>query len=72
MAKKLKVEKVAKETGVDAADLERLPVDALEKLDALTPDEDLLGSEPESEPKDPPKEKTLLGYHPITGVEIWN
>lgn len=40
MAKKKKVEKVSKETGVDAADLNRLPMHALKKLDALVPDED--------------------------------
>lgn len=47
MARKKKedvVAKVAKETGVQAEDLNRLPVEALDKLDAIVPDEDLLGS----------------------------
>lgn len=63
MAKKKLVTKVSEETGVEVADLERLPVEALNKLDALTPDEDdLLGK---------PSDKKFLGYHPITNKEIW-
>ena len=62
MSKKTKIDKVAKETGVDASDLARLPSDALDKIDALVPDEDLLGE---------PHGKKLLGYHPITGAEVW-
>lgn len=63
MAKKKLIAKVAEETGVEAADLERLPVEALNKLDVLTPDEDdLLGE---------PSDKKFLGYHPITNAEIW-
>lgn len=51
MGKKAKkpteVAKVSAETGVDVKDLNRLPQDALEKLDALVPDadEDLLGGD---------------------------
>lgn len=41
MAKKNKVQKVSKESGIDEADLNRLPVDALEKLDDMTPDADI-------------------------------
>lgn len=39
--KKEKVEKVSKETKVEAADLDRLPVEALDKLDAIVPDADI-------------------------------
>lgn len=45
--KKSKVAKVSAETGVDIQDLERLPTEALDKLDALVPDEDLLSGQPE-------------------------
>ena len=68
MAKKKLALKVAEETGVEVADLERLPVEALNKLDALTPDsDDLLGGNVAEV-----SSKVLLGYHPITGKEIWN
>lgn len=57
--KKEVVEKVAEETGVEPKDLERLPEDALEKLDALVPD------------KEAPAGKTLVGKHPITGEPVY-
>jgi hypothetical protein len=68
MAKKKLIAKIAVETGVDTEDLERLSIEALNKLDELKDDpilvdEDLLGSKPE--------DKKLLGYHPITGKEVW-
>lgn len=63
MAKKTKTKKVSEETGVEEADLNRLPIEALDKLDALIPDADEL--------LDTPKDKVLLGYHPITGKEVW-
>ena len=65
--KKEKVEKVAAETGVEASDLERLPVEALEKLDALVPD-----VSPE-EVKSPVvvEGKTYVGKHPITGEPVY-
>lgn len=48
--KKNQVKKVSKETGVEEKQLERLPKEALQKLDDLVPDEDLIGSdEPEVE-----------------------
>ena len=70
MAKKIKVTKVALETGVSESDLNRLPLEALDKIDQLVVDidpilvdEDLLGDKPT---------KILLGYHPITKEPIWN
>lgn len=56
--KKETVEKVAEETGVEASDLERLPVEALEKLDALVPDKEVGG-------------KVYVGKHPITGEAVY-
>lgn len=47
-----KVTKVAQETKVDTASLERLNIEALDKLDELTPDEEvdeLLGDSPSEE-----------------------
>lgn len=47
-----KVTKVAQETKVDPASLERLNIEALDKLDELTPDEEvdeLLGDSPSEE-----------------------
>ena len=68
MAKKTKVAKVSLETGVSESDLARLPLEALDKIDQLVVDidpilvdEDLLGEVP----------KKLIGYHPITGAEVW-
>jgi hypothetical protein len=63
MAKKAKALKVSEETGVSVEDLQRLPIDALDKLDVLTPDGDLLEGSP--------ADKKLIGYHPVTGAEIW-
>lgn len=70
MAKKAKVTKVSLETGVSEADLNRLPLEALDKIDQLVVDidpilvdEDLLGEAPK---------KHFYGYHQITGEEIWN
>lgn len=47
--KKNRVEKVSQETGVEAKDLERLPVEAIEKLDALVPDAVLDQEAPQSD-----------------------
>lgn len=72
MAKRTKVIKVALETGVSVNDLNRLPLEALDKLDQLVVDvdpivvadeDDLLGEAPK---------KHFYGYHQITGEEIWN
>jgi hypothetical protein len=57
--------KVAKEQNLDPEQLDRLPVTELEKMDLVVPDED--GSDILAEA---PK-KRLLGYHPITGAEVW-
>ena len=75
MAKKTKAPKVSLETGVSEDALARLPLEALDKIDQLVVDadqtvvvspvvfeDDLLG---ESKPK------KLIGYHPITGAEVW-
>lgn len=63
--KKEVVEKVASETGVEAKDLERLPEDALEKLDALVPDSS-------EEPSEVVVEgKRYVGKHPITGEAVY-
>jgi len=37
-------------------------------------DEDLLGDSPKEEQPsvEIPKDKVLLGYHPITGDEVWS
>lgn len=43
--KATQVQKVAAETKVDPKDLDRLPQDALQKLDDMTPDDDFLGGE---------------------------
>ena len=70
MAKRTKVIKVALETGVSEEALNRLPLEALDKIDQLVVDidpilvdEDLLGEAPK---------KHFYGYHQITGEEIWN
>lgn len=80
------VEKVSVETGVDRADLDRLPEDALEKLDAVVPDQEELpndvqgdeGENTESEalPDVQPTEssdrqKVFVGFHPITGEKVY-
>ena len=68
MAKKKLIAKIHQETGIESADLERLPVDALDKIDLLVPDtnldDDLLGHQDNT--------PVLAGYHPVTGAEIWN
>lgn len=56
---------VSSETGVSVEDLNRLPVDALDLLDGLKEDEVVI----DGGAIDP--EKKLLGYHPITGAEVW-
>jgi hypothetical protein len=58
------VSKVSQESGIEEEKLERLPVSEIKKIDDLIPDVDLLGEEP--------KERIFLGYHPITGVEVWH
>lgn len=70
MAKKTKVAKVSLETGVSEDALNRLSLEALDKIDQLVVDidpilvdEDLLSA--------PVKEKKMVGYHMITGLEIW-
>lgn len=68
-SKNAKVEKVSAETGVEAADLERLPVEALDKLDALVPDEKPSSSESPSEVV--VKGKRYVGKHPITGEPVY-
>lgn len=50
--------KVSEETGVEASDLDRLPVEALEKLDALVPDKK-------------PEGKVCVGRHPITKEPVY-
>ena len=70
MAKKKLIAKVSEETGVDQEDLSRLSIEALNKLDELKADEDLLGSDPIKESIQ--VKKVLLGYHPITGAEVWS
>jgi hypothetical protein len=58
------VQKVSAETGVEAADLERLPEEALEKIDAAIPDnQDIKDSEV--------KEKRKIGHHPITKEPVY-
>jgi hypothetical protein len=76
------VEKVAEETKVEAADLDRLPVEAIEKLDAIVPDEILPSEEPHREPvlpevsSGPTSPETcsrvrLKGHHPITKEPVY-
>jgi hypothetical protein len=57
------VAKVSQESGIEAEKLERLPVSEIKKIDELIPDADLLGDSTEG--------KKLIGYHPVTGVEVW-
>lgn len=66
-----------KEKIVDIIDsVKQLPVDEVEKAEAIDELEDLLG-EPKPSPKpapapQPKPERKLLGYHPITGVEVYS
>ena len=73
--KKVKAEKVSAETGVDAETLERLPVEALEKLDALVPDQKPEPSEKPSTSESPSdvvvEGKRYVGKHPITGEPVY-
>lgn len=75
--KKKLVEKVSEETKVEVSDLERLPVEALKKLDELVPDAEVVEDETEVEIEteleieDAPKEKRLVGRHPITKEPVY-
>jgi uncharacterized protein YfeS len=85
--KKELVEKVAEETKVEVADLDRLPVEAIEKLDAIVPDQELPSDEvSESQPTEvcgagticesetvrPTSERVRLkGHHPITKEPVY-
>lgn len=81
MSKKKKVEKVSKETGVEEKALDRLPVEALDKLDDLVPDEIDIFAETEEAPaqEEVPVvvevkadvEKKLVGRHPITKEPVY-
>lgn len=64
------VEKVATETGLEVVDLDRLPQEALNKLDALVPDTEEFPEE-ESIPEGEPKERIYLGLHPITLEKVY-
>lgn len=57
--KKQLVEKVAEETKVPAIDLERLPVESLEKLDVLVEDKPVVEG------------KKQIGVHPITKEPVY-
>jgi hypothetical protein len=57
------ISKVSQESGIEPEKLERLPVSEIKKIDDLVPDSELLGEDK--------KDKILLGYHPITGAEVW-
>lgn len=61
-------------------DVQSLPADEAEKAEAIDELEDLLSPEVEISVKEPEvvaeitpssKKKIFLGYHPITGVEVW-
>lgn len=66
--KKVLVEKVAEETKVPANDLERLPVEALEKLDDLVLDETNADGNTDDAYVGG---KRLMGYHPITKEPVY-
>jgi nucleoid DNA-binding protein len=75
--KKELVEKVAEETKVEAVDLDRLPVEAIEKLDAIVPDQEETatikfpnGSTIQIHTK-PCERKKLKGHHPITKEPVY-
>lgn len=68
------VEKVAKEQNLDAEQLDRLPVSELEKMDIVVPDSegsDILAEDIAEKPPVIETPKKLMGYHPITGAEVW-
>jgi hypothetical protein len=58
------IAKVSQESGIEPEKLERLAVSEIKKIDDLVPDAELLG--------DSSKKKIFLGYHPITGAEVWH
>jgi hypothetical protein len=58
------ISKVSQESGIEEKKLERLPISEIRKIDELIPDTELLGDVKEG--------KTFLGYHPITGAEVWH
>jgi hypothetical protein len=62
-------------------DVQKLQVDEAEKAEAIEELEDLLSPEVEISVKQPEvvaeikpasKDKIFVGYHPITGKEVWN
>ena len=79
MAKKKDlVSKVAKEQNIEESKIQRLSIPTLEKMDAAIPDEDdLLGStvviteDVVAQIKPMERKKTFVGYHPISGEEIY-